>query len=77
MCCLWTEQKLNGFRVLNLEFGGKSKKLAEFKLQELPLLECMTGEITKSLENITCHRVHTLHTESVQNRNSKNDKIPL
>ena len=34
-------QKLNGFHVLILGIGGKSKKLAEFKLQELPLLECM------------------------------------
>ena len=34
-------QKLNGFHVLSLGIGGKSKKLAEFKLQELPLLECM------------------------------------
>ena len=33
--------KLNGFRVLSLEFAGKLKKLAEFKLQELLLLECM------------------------------------
>ena len=28
-------------RLLSLKFDGKSKKLAEFKLQELPLLECM------------------------------------
>ena len=36
-CCLWTEWKLNGFRVPSLEFSKKSKKLAEFKLQELLL----------------------------------------
>ena len=35
-------QKLNGFHVLSLGIGRKSKKLAEFKHQELPLLECMT-----------------------------------
>ena len=34
--------KHSEFCILSQEFGGKSKKLAEFKLQELPLLEIMT-----------------------------------
>ena len=47
-------QKLNGFHVLSLGIGGKSKKLAEFKLQELPLLECMqnTNDNTSYLSSI-------------------------
>ena len=34
---------------MSLKFGGKSKKLAEFKLQELPLLECMPEEGRKTI----------------------------